>query len=191
MQRSDPSDLLSAWGRSWGWVLGFGILTLILGILIVSWPDETVLVVAVIFGLELFISGIFRLVTAFTSLGEGHRFAYALIGILAIVVGILCLRHLFQTVTALALILGIFWVIAGIMDFFAGVFVKDLPGRGWRIFEGILAFAAGVVVLMQPHISLSVLAWVLGIWLIIYGVMEIIASFSIRRFEKRVVAAAS
>ena len=46
-QRSDPADTMAAWGRSWGWILGFGIVTLILGILIVAWPSETVLVVAV------------------------------------------------------------------------------------------------------------------------------------------------
>jgi uncharacterized membrane protein HdeD (DUF308 family) len=187
-QRSDPADTMAAWGRSWGWILGFGIVTTTLGVLIVAWPSETVLVVAVLFGLELFISGIFRLVTAFTSSGEGHRVAYTLVGILAILVGVLVLRHTFQTVALLGLILGLFWVIAGVMDFFAGIFVRDMPRRGWTIFEGVLAFVAGIIVLMQPHLTLSVLAWVLGIWLIVYGLMEIVASFSIRKFERRAVA---
>lgn len=191
MQRSsDPADAMGTLGRSWGWILGFGIITLILGILIVAWPSETVLVVAVLFGLELFVGGIFRLVMAFTSEAEGHRVAYTLIGILAILVGVLVLRHTFQTVALLGFILGLFWVIAGVMDFFAGVFVRDMPRRGWAIFEGLLAFVAGIVVLMQPHLSLSVLAWVLGIWLILYGLMEIIASFSLRRMGHRAPSAA-
>jgi uncharacterized membrane protein HdeD (DUF308 family) len=190
MQRqSDPADAVAALGRSWGWILGFGIVTLILGIMVVAWPSETVLVVAVLFGLELFIGGIFRLVMAFTSEAEGHRVAYTLVGILAILVGILVLRHTFQTVALLGLILGTFWVVSGIMDFFAGIFVRDMPRRGWTIFEGVLAFVAGVIVLMQPNLSLSVLAWVLGIWLIVYGLMEIIASFSIRRLGQSAVAA--
>jgi uncharacterized membrane protein HdeD (DUF308 family) len=104
-----------------------------------------------------------------------------LIGIFSIIVGILCLRHIFQTVAALALILGIFWVISGIMDFFTGVFVRDMPRRGWVIFTGILGFIAGLIVLFQPGISLVTLAWVLGIWLIVYGTMEIVASFSVRK----------
>ncbi len=48
------------------------------------------------------------------------------------------------------------------MDFSTGVFVKDMPRRGWTIFEGVLAFVAGLVVLFQPAISLVTLAWVLG-----------------------------
>ena len=142
-RQSDPIDMMTALGRSWGWILFFGIMTLIAGILTVAWPGRTVLVIAVLFGLQLFISGIFRLVIAFTDEGAGHRVAYTLIGIFSIIVGILCLRHIFQTVAALALILGIFWVISGIMDFFTGVFVRDMPRRGWVIFTGILGFIAG------------------------------------------------
>jgi uncharacterized membrane protein HdeD (DUF308 family) len=181
---ADPADTLVAIGRSWGWVLVFGIITLIAGLLTVAWPGRTVLVVAVLFGVQLFVSGIFRLVMAFTDEGEGHRVAYALIGIFAILVGILCLRHIFQTVEALALILGIFWVIVGVMDFFAGIFLKGMPRRGWTIVMGVLGFIAGMVVLVQPAISLVTLAWVLGIWLILYGTMEIVASFGLRKLVK-------
>ena len=105
-RQSDPIDMMTTFGRSWGWILFFGIMTLIAGILTVAWPGRTVLVIAVLFGLQLFIGGIFRLVIAFTDEAAGHRVAYTLIGIFAIVVGILCLRHIFQTVAALALILG-------------------------------------------------------------------------------------
>ena len=58
-------------------------------VLTVAWPGRTVLVVAVLFGVQLFVSGIFRLVMAFTDAGEGHRVAYALIGIFSFLVGIL------------------------------------------------------------------------------------------------------
>ena len=190
MQQADPVDTIIAVGRSWGWILFFGIVTLLAGILTVAWPSRTVLVVAVLFGVQLFVSGIFRLVVAFTDEGAGHRVAYSLIGIFSILVGILCLRHLFQTVAALALILGIFWVIAGIMDFFVGVFVKDMPGRGWHIFIGILAFVAGMAVLLQPAISLAALAWVLGIWLIVYGAVEIVVSFGVRKLGRVTAVAA-
>ena len=173
-QRSDPVDMLNMLGRSWGWILLFGILT-------VAWPDRTVLVVAVLFGLQLFVGGVFRLVAAYTDVAAGHRVAYTLIGIFSILVGILCLRNLFQTVAALALILGTFWVISGIMDFFSGVFLRDMPRRGYVIFQGVLGFVAGNIVLFQPAISLVTLAWVLGIWLIVYGSMEIAASFGVRK----------
>ena len=39
---------------------------------------------------------------------------------------------------------------------------------------------AGIVVLVYPGISLLVLAVVLGVWLIAFGVMQITAAFRIR-----------
>lgn len=190
-RRSDPADMMTTLGRSWGWILSFGVITLIAGIMTVSWPGRTILVVAVLFGLQLLITGIFRLVMAFTAEAEGHRVAYTLIGLLSILVGILCLRHTFQTVAVLALILGVFWVITGVMDFFGGIFGKDMPRRGWTIFEGILAFVAGLVVLFQPTISIVTLAWVLGIWLIVFGAMEILASFGMRKMQHTATPAAA
>jgi hypothetical protein len=38
---ADPADAFVAIGRSWGWVLAFGIITLLAGILTVAWPGPT------------------------------------------------------------------------------------------------------------------------------------------------------
>jgi uncharacterized membrane protein HdeD (DUF308 family) len=138
---ADPADALVAIARSWGWVFAFGMITLLVGILTVAWPGRTVLVVAVLFGIQLFVAGIFRLVMAFTDEGEGHRVAYALIGIFSILVGILCLRHLFQNVAALA----------SILDRLGhrrrhGLLRRGLHQgmrRGWTIFMGVLVSSPG------------------------------------------------
>jgi len=181
---SDPAEMLTTFGRSWAWILLFGVTTTLAGLLTVAWPGRTVLVVAVLFGFQLFFGGIFRLLIAFSDEAAGHRVAYTLIGVLSIAVGILCLRHIFQTVAALALILGTFWVITGVMDFMTGLFVPEMPRRGWVVFQGLLGFVAGIVVLLQPAISLITLAWVLGVWLVAYGAMEIVASFSVRELSQ-------
>ncbi len=69
-------------------------------------------------------------------------------------------------------------VLFGIQLFVSGIFI------------GIPGFVAGLVVLLQPAISLTTLAWVLGIWLIVYGAMEIVASFSVRKLGRTAAAAA-
>jgi uncharacterized membrane protein HdeD (DUF308 family) len=43
----------------------------------------------------------------------------------------------------------------------------------------------GVVILVWPGISLVTLAWVVGIWLIVIGIFEIISSFSLKAAAKR------
>ncbi len=61
----EPAHLLGRLGRHWGWLLAYGIVTLAAGIATLVWPNVTLLVIAVLFGVQLIVSGIFRLVAAF------------------------------------------------------------------------------------------------------------------------------
>ena len=51
--------------------------------------------------------------------------------------------------------------------------------------SGILGIIAGVVVLVWPIGSLTVLTVVAGIWLVVLGLFEIIASFRVRSLNKK------
>jgi uncharacterized membrane protein HdeD (DUF308 family) len=177
---SDPGDMLTAFGRSWWMILAWGVVTLVAGLGTIVWPGRTIVVVAVLIGIQFFVSGILRLISAFAFEGEGHRAWDVLVGLASVVVGILCLRDVFQTIAALTLIIGIMWVIQGISEFFAGVAGLTMH-RGLTILMGILGFVAGVVVLTYPITSVLTLAWVLGVWLTAYGIMLIAAAFAVRR----------
>ena len=111
---SDPGDLLATFGRSWWLILIWGAVTLLAGILTIVWPDRTIVVVAILVGIQFLVAGVLRLISAFAFEGEGHRAWDVLVGLASVVVGILCLRDVFQTIAALTLIIGILWVIQGI-----------------------------------------------------------------------------
>ncbi len=185
MQQSDDArDVLGRIGESWGWVLAFSVATLILGVLVMAWPSATVKLVALLFGLQLFVGGLFSLVRAFTRGGEGSRVLLAVLGVLGILVGIFVLRHLFQTVVILVILLGVYWVLHGIIEFFVAIDQRGAPARGLNATMGILSFIAGVVVLSWPSPTLLVLVWVLGIWLVVYGLVGIAGAFMVRRAVK-------
>ena len=63
-----------------------------------------------------------------------------------------------------------------------------LPGRGWEIFIGVISLIAGVVVLASPFDSIATLTLVVGIWLIVIGVFEVVSAFGIRKAGKDVAA---
>ena len=180
--RGDPADMVARVGRHWGWVLGFGIVTFVLGILALAWPGRTLIVVAVVFGAQLVVMGIFRFVSAFASadLTGGTRVLLALLGVLSLIIGLYAVRHILVTLLALALLLGIFWVVNGTIELFSALSHREMQGRGWTAFMGILSIASGIIVLAYPGISLRVLAVVLSIWLLVYGVMLILLAFQVR-----------
>jgi uncharacterized membrane protein HdeD (DUF308 family) len=181
-QSTDISDLMTEVARHWGWVLGFGILTLIVGVLVIIWPGETVLIAAILFGIQLVVAGIFRFVAAFVAPIEQAwvRVLTALLAILSFIVGIYLLRHPYYTVVILAVLLGIYWLIHGVIDLFTAIGHRELQNRGLTIFTGILSIVAGVIVLANPAISLVFLAWVLGIWLVVLGILGIIQGIRLR-----------
>jgi uncharacterized membrane protein HdeD (DUF308 family) len=180
--RTDAADMLAGVGRHWGWVLVFGIVTLLAGLLTLVWPGRTIVVIAVLFGIQLVVAGIFRFVAAFASDDEtgGTRVLLALLGVLSFIVGLYALRHVLLTIAALALLLGIFWIVNGAVEVFAALSHRGMQGRGWTIFMGLLSVVAGIVVLVYPAISLATLALVLGFWLLVFGIMEIVLAFRLR-----------
>src|ERR1700751_4640262 len=133
MLGQDPADLFNRVGRHWGWVLVYGILTLIAGVVVLAWPGETLLVLAVLFGIQLIFSGIFRFVAALASpdLTGGTRVMLALLGVLSIIIGLWAVRHVLLTLLALIVFLGIFWVVNGVIDIFSAIAHRDMPARRW------------------------------------------------------------
>lgn len=178
-----PDNLMTAIGRNW-WVLLFaGILSLAVGVVALVWPGKTVLVVAIVFAIWLIVSGIFSVVRGFAhGLTGGMRALFIITGILSLVLGIFAIRGEFQELYILSLFIGIGFLFRGFASLFLGFESKE--GRGSNIFFGIVMIIGGIVVLVWPGISLITLTWVVGIWLIIIGIYEIIAAFSVKRMAR-------
>jgi uncharacterized membrane protein HdeD (DUF308 family) len=185
--RADPADLVARVGRHWGWILAFGIITLVIGIAALVWPGRTLLVVAVLFGIQLIVMGIFRFAGAFASddLTGGTRVLLALLGVLSLIIGLYAVRHVLITLLALALLLGIFWIVSGVVELFTAISHREMRHRGWNALMGVISALAGIVVLAYPGISLVVLAVVLGVWLVVFGAMQTAAAFRIRSVSAR------
>lgn len=180
---TDMGEHVTRIGRAWWWPAIFGVISVVLGILALAWPGQTLVVLAVLFGIELIVWGIYRLVGAVTfgEAGAGARTLWAILGILSLVLGFYAIRHIEITVLALGLLLGIFWLVDGVSLIISGVEYRGMPSRGWTIFSGILSVIAGLILLVWPVISVLTLAILAGIWLIVIGVMQLSIALQLRR----------
>jgi uncharacterized membrane protein HdeD (DUF308 family) len=166
-----------------------GVLTLVLGALVLLWPGPSILVAAVIFGIYLVVSGITAIVLGLSlHVSTAHRVLLFISGALSLVLGLLAFRHFGQgyAVLLLALWIGIGFIFHGVATLLTAISHADLPGRGWNIVFGSISIVAGVVVMAWPFSSLVTLAFVSGIWLIIIGVSQIVTAVVMHReFKKR------
>jgi len=181
------SVLAAAAGMSWAAVLAGALAMVGLGIVLLVWPHATLLVVAILIGAALVVSGLVKLFEGFTARGEsgGMRAAYVVIGLLAVLAGLYCLRHHALSLFLVAFVTGVYFIMHGIADL--GVaFSVQVPGRGLRGVLGVFSIAAGVIMVVWPAVTLVILLTIVAAWLIFYGLVLAGLAFSLRRASKAV-----
>jgi uncharacterized membrane protein HdeD (DUF308 family) len=173
----------------WKSTLLSGILAVILGILVLAWPGKTIIVAAIFFGAYLLITGIAQVIFAFSlHVSAGGRVLLFISGAASLILAVLAFRHFGEgyALLLLAIWIGVGFIFRGVATTVSAISDPGMPGRGWEIFFGIISIIAGVVVMGSPLDSLAVLTLVVGIWLIILGVFEVISAFGIRKAGKDV-----
>mgnify|MGYP004470871017 CR=1 FL=1 len=179
------ADVLERLGRSWTWILGAAIATLVPGILVLVWPDATLHVLAVLIGLYLLVAGSFRFVSVFAWHAPGERLLGLIMAVLYVLAGVLCLRNPLQTIAALSLIVGVVWLVTGILTLYTAITAEDLPHRAFVLGAAVIGIVAGIVVLALPTESARALTRLLGLWLVLLGLFELVLALAWRAALRR------
>ncbi|MGF2944618.1 HdeD family acid-resistance protein [Mycobacterium sp. Lab-001] len=173
----------------WKSTLTSGILSLVLGGLILAWPGRTVFLAAILFGIYLLVTGIAQVIFAFSlHVSAGSRVLLFISGTASLILAVLAFRHFgkddLTAIWLLAIWIGIGFIFRGVATSISAISDPNLPGRAWSIFIGVISLLAGIVVLASPFASIVTLALVVGVWFVVIGVFEIVSSFGIRKASK-------
>ena len=162
---------------------------LTLGLLLLFWPYASLVVTAVLLGIALLATGVLRLVHGMTAGGQAgtHRGAHLVIGILAALAGIYCLGDVAGTVVLLSLVVGLFWVMHGLVDLVSTG--RPGPGRALTRITGGLSLLAGLIVIFWPAITLPVMVAVMGAWLACDGLLLMVTLLYLRHVARAAAAA--
>jgi uncharacterized membrane protein HdeD (DUF308 family) len=171
---SDLRDLSKLW---WLMVL-VGVLTLGVGIFFVADPHETLSTFTVIAGIFLLVEGLLSVAGSIFGRGDG-RGLLALVGVLSAIAGLVLIKKPFDTLVVFTLILGIWFVVAGVVRFIVAFSAEE--NRGATFALAALDLVAGIVILAWPELGLATLAVIIGITLIVRGMLLIAAGFGLRR----------
>jgi uncharacterized membrane protein HdeD (DUF308 family) len=181
-------SLLASWGfRPWKTLYIAAAVTFVFGLIVLAWPGATLLVLAVLFGCYMVITGILGMAEGFSEhQADGFtRAAYIVLGVLGVVLGLFCLRRIDVTVLVLAFLLSVFWIMRGIVDLSIAMSRRSGSGNGWRAFTGVLSLIAGILVLFWPGITLYTLLVFAGAWLMVYGVTLGYLGYRLHRLAKQ------
>jgi uncharacterized membrane protein HdeD (DUF308 family) len=97
-------------------------------------------------------------------------------GVLALVFGVVLLAWPLSSAITLMILLGAYALVDGIFALITSFNAPRGALRGYLIFSGILGILAGIFALINPAIGAAAFVWVLGVWLLIRGVTEIVSA---------------
>lgn len=172
--------------QSWWTVLLRGIAAIVFGIIAVTWPGATLLVLIIAFGVWALVDGIVSIVVGVAARKEVEHWWVALLGgIGGVILGVMTLTWpgltaavLLIFIAAWALVQGAFQVVAGIQ------YRKEITHSWLTAVIGVLSIIVGVVLLAAPISGALAIVWLLGVLAIVYGVLLAILSFMVRSANK-------
>ncbi|HEY8081127.1 MAG TPA: DUF308 domain-containing protein [Acidimicrobiales bacterium] len=171
-------ETASALQKIWWLMLIDGIVSLLIGFLVLSWRHQTLFVLAYFFGAWLCFIGVLQLVSGFAALRV--RWPHALMGLVSLGAGIATLVWPHVTLYVIATILGWTLLLWGLIDIFGSFLSREVPHWWIGIIKGVVLIALGVWAIRHPGNALTVLVVVFGISCVFWGIVEVIAAFFAR-----------
>ena len=151
----------------WWLFLALGVLSAVVGVILLFNISDAVRTLALLVALGLIVEGLGELL----AVGRYRTTLGMVAGALLIAGGILAMVWPGITLWALAVIVGIDLLIHGAVRIMGAMDRPD--GWGWLLAGGVLSLAAGVVSLIWPGATVLVLAILLGLRLLMFGLAEI------------------
>jgi len=162
----------------WWVVLLEGIAAIIIGLLLLTSPAKTTVLLVQLLGVYWLIAGIFQIIAIFIDSSQWGWKLFA--GMLGIVAGIIILQHPLWSAllvpATLVTLLGIAGIFIGIVHL-----IQAFQGGGWGIgILGVLSVILGIILLGNPWIASLGLPTVLGIFAIVGGVLALAGAFRLK-----------
>jgi uncharacterized membrane protein HdeD (DUF308 family) len=109
-----------------------------------------------------------------------HWWGMFLQSILMIIFGLLVFFMPGLSIATFVLMFGAFAIAVGILELWHAITIKD--GKWWvRVLGSIVAFAAGIGVILWPGISALSLLYVIGSFFILIGILQMVSSIELSR----------
>jgi uncharacterized membrane protein HdeD (DUF308 family) len=169
-----------------------GILAVVVGIVALAWPSVTVLALVILFAIYAFIAAGLQAARAFSSRNAGPVIGHLLLGLADLAAGAIALAWPGPTALVLVLIVAVWAITAGLVEFSAA-FASGQPAgtRAMLILGGLVTIAFGVVLCARPGIGAITLALLFGLFNLIAGTWMLAQGIELRRTEKTLLPAHS
>jgi uncharacterized membrane protein HdeD (DUF308 family) len=172
---------------SWKPPLTVGILSMVLGILVIAFPSATLFVLLTLLGAAALIIGIgfIALALFLGRAGPGIFLGFLALGICSAAIGVYTLIEPGVVQSFLAVLLGAVLIIAGLGTIFTGLSQAESAGRrALIVIGGVVVLLVGFYLIFFPGLSSIVIMQVFGALLFVIGSGMIISALVCKKRER-------
>ncbi len=164
----------------WGLGIGFGVVSILFGIVALFWPGLTVALLVILFSIFILIWGIIGIIVSIASASTDKFWWLELIlSILAIGLAVYLLRNPVEAAIIWIFTVGLTFLVRGVVDILEGLFDGNRTGgdRVLPFIHGALGIVAGIIILIYPASAGLAVVWIIGLYALLYGAFLIAFSF--------------
>jgi uncharacterized membrane protein HdeD (DUF308 family) len=170
--------------RQWGWLLGVGILLVLLGTIAATYSFTTTILSVLFVGWLLVITGAAQTVQAVRSRNWNGFFLHLLAAILDVVAGVVILLHPEPTAVAMTFLLAAFLLAGGAFRAAASLSLQ-FPGWGWAMLSGLISIALGAALISQwPASGFWFIGFCVGLDMMFNGWATIMFALGLRQLPE-------
>lgn len=174
----------TALGRSWWVLLLYGVLGVLFGLVAMTRPVAAAAALAWALGVLALAEGVVSLLALFDKQVAISKVWLGLYAVISIVFGLLTIFNPVATAGILLLFLAAWLIVAGAYRIVFAIRVrKEIEGEWLIALSGLLAILLGVLYVLNPYVGLKVTTIWIGAAALVYGIVQIIAAFKVRKLR--------
>lgn len=157
-----------------------GALAVVLGVLLIAWPDQGAEALVMLIGLFMIVSGIMALVGALALRGLGWGFG--LTGaIVTLLLGLLAFVWPGITAGLLVLLVAAWALVFGIIEVITGLVLPPSTIRSLTIGLGLISVVLALLLFAEPEVGVVIASWLLGLYFLTTGALRIYQATQVPR----------
>lgn len=174
--------MLTNLSRYW-WLLALrGVAAILFGILAFIWPQLTLEVLVIFFGVYVLIDGVSNIITGFSHRETNDRWWVMLLeGLVGILAGILTFVYPGVSAIILLYFIAAWAILTGILEIVAAIRLREEITGEWALaLGGIASIIFGILLILFPGTGALAVVWIIGSYAILFGALLIYLAFKVR-----------
>jgi len=168
--------------RNWWLVALRGVVSIVFGVLAITFPGETVRALLILFAIFAIADGLIALADAFTFGGKiGRTGLFLVAGLFSLIIGIVTLLVPSVTLLAVVYLIAARAVILGIDEIVLAVRLRHQISYEWLLgISGGISILFGIIIAFAPLRGLLFFALFIGVYAVFIGVAQLARAWDLR-----------